>query len=94
MAIQKSFWFTPKGLAALGLIAAATYFLLVEHRQHVWQYLPFLILLACLFMHLFMHGGHGGHDNRHDHYKDESKQDANQCGLEKGRREQEHHHHD
>ena len=48
MATQKtSFWLTPKGLAALGLIGAATYFLLIEHRQHVWQFLPFLILLAC-----------------------------------------------
>ena len=52
MATQKtSFWLTPKGLAALGLIGAATYFLLIEHRQHVWQFLPFLILLACPFMH-------------------------------------------
>ena len=56
-----SFWSTPKGWAALGLIGAATYFLLMEHRQHVWQYLPFIILLACPFMHVFMHGGHGGH---------------------------------
>tara|TARA_R110001592_G_scaffold362327_1_gene675802 strand:- start:2185 stop:2457 length:273 start_codon:yes stop_codon:yes gene_type:complete len=60
-----SFWSTPKGWAALGLIGAATYFLLMEHRQHVWQYLPFLILLACPFMHIFMHGGHSGHgENR------------------------------
>ena len=52
MATQKtSFWLTPKGLAALGLIGAATYFLLIEHRQHVWQFLPFLILLACPFVH-------------------------------------------
>lgn len=59
---QKStFWWTPKGIAALGLIGAATYFLLVEHQQHVWPYLPYLILLACPVMHLFMHGGHGHH---------------------------------
>ncbi len=45
MVTQKSsFWMTPKGLAALGLIAAASYFLLIEHRQHVWPFLPFLIL--------------------------------------------------
>ena len=56
MASQKpSFWLTPKGLSALGLIVAASYFLLIEHRQHVWQFMPFLILLACPFMHLFMH---------------------------------------
>ena len=71
MATQKSsFWLTPKGLAALGLIGAASYFLLVEHRQHVWQFLPFLILLACPFMHLFMHGGHGGHGGSHQHLEE------------------------
>ena len=96
MATQKSsFWLTPKGLAALGLIAAASYFLLIEHRQHVWQFLPFLILLACPFMHLFMHGGHGGHGGPGDHgqHEDESDQDAYQRGLEEGRRENENRHH-
>ena len=29
-----SFWMTPKGLAAIGLVGAVTYFLLMEHRQH------------------------------------------------------------
>lgn len=96
MATEKSsFWLTPKGLAALGLIGAASYFLLVEHRQHVWQFLPFLILLACPFMHLFMHGGHGGHGGHGDHgqHKDASEQDAYQRGLEEGRRENQHRHH-
>lgn len=93
MTMQKSsFWLSPKGLAALGLIAAASYFLLIEHRQHVWQYLPFLVLLACPFMHLFMHGGHGGHGDDGQR-KDESDQDAYQRGLKEGRRESERRHH-
>lgn len=87
---HRSFWFTPKGFAALGLIGAATYFLLMEHRQHVWQYLPFLIILACPFMHLFMHKGHGGHGGHGDN---ESEADAYKRGLEDGRRENEHRHH-
>lgn len=33
--------------------------LLSEHRQHVLDFLPFLILLFCPLMHLFMHHGHG-----------------------------------
>lgn len=87
MAKQKeSFWFTPKGLAALGLIAAASYFLLTEHRQHAWQFLPYIILLACPFMHIFMHSVHGQH-------KDKSVQDAYQRGLKQGRNENEQHHH-
>jgi hypothetical protein len=56
---QQSFWVTTKGLAALGLIGAVTYFLLTEHRQHVFEFLPYLIFLACPLMHLFMHKGHG-----------------------------------
>lgn len=77
-----SFWLTPKGLAALGLIGAASYFLLVEHQQHVWQFLPYLILLACPLMHLFMHGGHGGHGHHHD----ASERDAYRRGFDAGRR--------
>lgn len=50
-------WLTLIGLAII------LYFLLIEHRQHVWPYLPFLFLLACPLMHFFMHGGH----NRHPH---------------------------
>tara|TARA_R110000868_G_scaffold96209_3_gene264716 strand:+ start:1216 stop:1518 length:303 start_codon:yes stop_codon:yes gene_type:complete len=96
---KTSFWLTPKGLAAMGLIGAATYFLLIEHRQHVWQYLPFLILLACPFMHIFMHGGHGGHSDHNNHGElgdaEEGKidQDAYQQGLEEGRKQAEHQHH-
>lgn len=40
---------------ALGILA---YFLLVEHREHVFPFLPYLLILACPLMHIFMHGGH------------------------------------
>lgn len=70
---KSSFWLTPKGFAALGLIFAASYFLLIEHREHVFPFLPFLIFLLCPFMHFFMHGGHGGHDG-HDQQGGESDQ--------------------
>jgi len=88
---QKSFWLTPKGLAAFGLIGAASYFLLVEHRQHLFEYLPFLIILLCPLMHVFMHGGHGhGNGDQHD---DASDQDAYQRGLEEGRKQSKHSQH-
>lgn len=96
---KTSFWLTPKGFAALGLIGAVTYFLLVEHRQHIWQYLPFLILLACPFMHIFMHKGHGGHGDHGNHGEQggpgegEPDQDAYQRGLEEGRKQVENRHH-
>ncbi len=48
--------------AALGLALL----LLTDHRQHLLDFLPFLILLACPLMHLFMHHGHSAspHDGR------------------------------
>jgi hypothetical protein len=49
------------GLLILG------YFLLSEHRAHVVPYLPYLLLLACPFLHMFMHKGHGNHEsNSHE----------------------------
>jgi uncharacterized membrane protein len=54
---------------AFALIAA--YFLITEHRAHLYEvlpYWPYLLLLACPLLHLFMHGGHGGHsgaEHRH-----------------------------
>lgn len=67
---QRNFWFTPNGLAAMGLIGGVLYFLLSEHRAHAIYVLPYLILLLCPVMHMFMHRGHGGHGNhgeKHDH---------------------------
>jgi hypothetical protein len=46
----------------LGFVLIAGYFLLTEHRAHVVQFLPFVLLLACPLLHIFHgHGGHGGH---------------------------------
>jgi hypothetical protein len=43
----------------------AAYFLLTEHRAHVVQFLPFVLLLACPLLHMFHgHGGHGGHEDK------------------------------
>ncbi len=53
--------------ATLGIIA---FFLLTEHRAHLYGALPYLLILACPLMHLFMHGGHGGHGGHHSHDDD------------------------
>lgn len=42
-------------------LGIAGFFLITEHRAHVFGFLPYLLLLACPLMHLFHHGGHGGH---------------------------------
>ena len=41
----------------VGVIVA--FYVLREHWGHVLGYAPYLILLACPFMHIFMHHGHG-----------------------------------
>ncbi len=50
------------GLALLGFLAIAAFFLLTEHRAHALGILPFVLLLLCPLLHLFGHG-HGGHDH-------------------------------
>lgn len=45
----------------LGIIL---FFLLSEHRAHVFGILPYLLLLACPLMHIFMHRGHDEHGHR------------------------------
>ena len=50
-------------------LGIGAYFLWTEHEAHVIEFLPWILVLSCVGMHLFMHGGHGaGHD--HDHKGD------------------------
>ena len=51
--------------------AIAAFLLAFEHRVHLPQALPYLLLLACPLMHLFMHHGHGAHE--HDAVPDEAR---------------------
>jgi choline-glycine betaine transporter len=82
VAEHRSFWSSSQGLAALVLIGAVTYFLLMEHRAHLFQALPFMILLLCPAMHIFMHKGHSGHGD-----SDTDDDAAYQRGLEEGRKQ-------
>lgn len=43
----------------IGFAAIAAYFLITEHRAHLFGVLPFLLLAACPLLHLFHHRGHG-----------------------------------
>lgn len=49
-------------LVFFGFVAVAAYFLVTEHRAHLFGYLPFLLLLACPLLHMFHHRGHGDRD--------------------------------
>ena len=60
------FWRSRYGIGLLVFGAVAAYFLLIEHRAHLFGALPFLLLLACPLMHVFMHRGHGHHGGEQD----------------------------
>ncbi|CAJ0784284.1 DUF2933 domain-containing protein [Ralstonia chuxiongensis] len=59
----------------VGFLLVIAYFLFTEHRAHVLQFLPFLLLASCPLMHLFMHGGHG-HGHHHGRQQDSENFDT------------------
>ena len=55
-------WFRSRtGLVLLGLLAIIGFFLVTEHRAHLFGILPFLLLLLCPVLHWLLHGGHEGY---------------------------------
>lgn len=56
---------SPAGLVLCVFLAIAGFFLITEHRAHLFGALPWLLLLACPLLH-FLHGGHG-HGGRGGH---------------------------
>jgi hypothetical protein len=56
------------------LSALALFYLVTEHRAHLFGWLPFLLILACPLMHIFMHRGH--HHAYHDRGRDEAHHSA------------------
>jgi hypothetical protein len=58
-------WRLPFWVVLIGFMAVAAFFLVTEHRAHLFGVLPLLLVLVCPLMH-FMHHGHGGHGG-HQH---------------------------
>ena len=46
-------------IALIIFLFIGAYFLVTEHRAHLYGLWPYALLLACPLIHLFMHGGHG-----------------------------------
>jgi len=51
-------WRSPLGMALLGFLAIAGFFLIAEHRAHLLGVLPFVLVALCPLLHRFSHGGH------------------------------------
>lgn len=58
---KASFWGSGTGILLCLVTAVAALVLIVDHREHALQWLPYALLLACPLLHMFMHGSHGGH---------------------------------
>lgn len=87
-----SFWLSTRGLAAISLIGFASYFLLMEHSQHLFEFLPYLIILLCPLMHIFMHKGHdhGSKGHSQPQLSEQEKEEAYRKGYEQGRQAVDH----
>ncbi len=47
-------------LLSLGVLA---FYLITEHKAHLYGALPYILFGVFILSHLFMHGGHGGHND-------------------------------
>jgi hypothetical protein len=56
---RQSWWRSRFGLALVGFLVIAGFYIVTEHRAHLFGVLPYLLILACPLMH-FLHRGHGG----------------------------------
>ena len=57
-------WFNSRrSLVLIVFLTIIGFFLFTEHRAHLFSILPYLLLLACPFMHFFMHRGHHKHSS-------------------------------
>lgn len=67
---------TLKGAALLAGVTLLAVYLVFWHGTHVAAALPFLLILACLLMHVFMHGGHGHRHSFMHHGNDGAEGDT------------------
>ena len=50
-----------RGIVLLIVLALIGLFLFPDYRPYRFGFLPYLLILACPFMHFFMHRRHGKH---------------------------------
>jgi hypothetical protein len=51
-------------IGSLGIVA---FFLIFEHRAHIFGNIQYVLFVLFIGLHLVMHLGHGGHGNHNDH---------------------------
>ena len=85
MNTRTQLFLTSRGVVLACLVLAAGYFVVMKHWQHLIEFVPYLILLACPLMHVF--GGHGRHGKQHGahtgHHLDEKEESVGFSGRQK-----------
>ena len=71
-------------LVLLAFLAVLGFFLVTEHRAHLFGALPYLFLFACPLFHLIFHRHHGSHDARDPSEKKQDPPPANLGGHTHG----------
>ena len=77
---QTPFWKSQSGLAFLVAALVGGFYLITEHKAHLYGVLPYLFLLACPLMHIFMHRGH-----HHGEQRDNNNRSARDHASAEGR---------
>lgn len=61
-------------IVLIAFLAIGGFYLVTEHRAHLYGFWPLLFVLPCLVMHFFMH--HGGHGDRQEAVSAEAQADV------------------
>lgn len=69
------------GLVVIAFVCIAAFYLLTQHTAHLFEVLPYALLLLCPLMHLFMHGGHGHHNGHQPPDKAKVRSDGSQSHI-------------
>ena len=62
---------------SIGSFIIIAFFLVFEHRVHLYGFAPYAFFIVFAGLHLFMHAGHGGHGN---HKKNDEKKEGRHHG--------------
>lgn len=61
------------GLTFLVFLAIAAFFLITEHKAHLFGVLPYALLLISLLLYLFIRRGQGGNNGHDDNHSEDKK---------------------
>jgi hypothetical protein len=79
---------TLRNIVIAVFVVGGGYYLWMQHRAHVLQYLPFAFFLLCPLMHLFGHGAHGGHGGHDDSSEKSDSSDHAGCHHQKNQKQE------